>query len=658
MTELSISFATIFERLAIDCDLDKNTVQYCLRRLRAEGLKFWTITLPKLAKSILKSIELGVFDPKRDGLTDFAWKGRSLRYFRSLLGSIFSLSTGELLPTPSATSLRSLRQLLEYSYKLALDFEEKVLETAKSNYVQTQERVANLEFNFQKLEKLRKFAETNYPSLFKASPDHILSYGPRFGPGSVILPAGTKLPYYVWKSQSDRLIGTASYSARAYSGYFKPYPSSPTRIVLKPDAEKVAKILFVPKDSRGPRVISKEQPHTIRAQMAFFKWCSATLAKQTSGRIQFLDQSINRRLACESSITRENATLDLKEASDSVSIRHIRYVFRNAPGVSWFLRNFRATHYQLPNTHGTALMSCLAGMGSGLTFPLLSFWIHLLACFGVCSTHRLPFKAVSLKVRTFGDDLIVPDQWVDTVTKTLHDFGMEVNTSKSYRNSNFRESCGGDYFHGTECAPTRLRLNNSGLPVKTERLSSLSLRASECTSKSNLIVSLVAHARELRIAGYYETASYFEDRLSQVIPMPYVGLGSPVLGIYTEDTDKILSQGTYSSKLCTTVVKGVISTPIQHTEFVKGTEPCPYKYLGVKLKTLTKTTLGSDGGTTYGGLPIPRRLKLKFGNHSTSELLPVVKYPDISVLSTKRFHNSEPELEFISKVIYLISVLR
>lgn len=623
MVHLTLDLCSVFERLSVDCDLDKTTVQYCLRRLRAEGLKFWTITLPKLAKSVLNSIELGRFDPARDELTEFAWKGRSLRYFRSLLGNIFSLKTGDLLPNPSGSSLRSLRIVLEYSYKLALDFDEKVLKNAEATYEATHTENALHSIERTHLEKLRAFAETNYPSLFKASPDFILSHGPRFGPGSVILPGSEPLPFYLWKQQPDSRIGTCSLEARPYSGYFKPYPSAPGRIKLV-KAEKRCQVIFVPKDSRGPRVISKESPHIIRAQMAFFKWAVSVLPKDTKGRIQFLDQLIFRELARESSVTRRRATMDMKEASERVVFRYLRHVCRNAPGISFFFRNFRATRYKLPSQKVGELTS-LAGMGSGLTFPMLAFWIHLNVCHEVCSTYRLPFKTVCSEVYVYGDDLIVPREWFDVASRALTRVGMRINASKSYKDGPFRESCGGDYLAGIECAPTRLRLNNAGLPLKTEASTSLVIRAEECKSTSNLIVALSAHAQELRQAALNNAADYYETVLQSVIPMPYVGLGSPVLGKLTDDSNKIVKQGSLDVSNGTYTVRGVTSSAVNAKFGRSRGSQCPYKYMKPFLASRASNLLAdASRGTAFGEVPIPRKLKLKFGNHSVTELLPVV----------------------------------
>lgn len=607
MRDFQVDFVRLFKEVATDCDLDSLTVSYCISRLKNEGIKFWTVTLPKLAKAVLLSIEKGFFD--RTGLTDFAWKGRSLRYFRSLLDRIFDRKSGMLLDSPDASALASLRQLLEYVYKLAIDFDEKVLKESEVKYEQTQQRVASFPYSFNWVEKLRKNAETYYPALFKAGPDSILSCGPRFGPGAVAFGAKrVDHPYYVWKQLPDLEIGTCARVHSSYSGYFKPYPGCPLPVTTV-DEGHTAEVLFVPKDSRGPRVISKEPPHIIRPQMAFFAYVSSALTRETYGRINFLDQSVNRRLALEASLSRKMATLDLKDASDSIGYSLVRRVFRNAPGVTWFLRRCRSTDYKLPSGK-TGTMFALAGMGSGLTFPLLAFVAHLSICTSVASATRLPYEEVSKSVYVYGDDCIVPSEWVSLAVKGLEASNLLVNTSKSFAKGPFRESCGGDYLCGKDVAPIRLKLQNAGLPIK-KGVSSLRLSTRDVKSRSNMVLSLVKHCQELRMRGLFNSATYLESCLEQAIPMPWVGAGSPVLGRYTDDLNKISLQGTWSADSSTTALKAVVAIP----ESVTSSEVCPYKTLAryIKPSEVDLDEVLTEGSVTtqaYGVVPIPRRVKL------------------------------------------------
>jgi len=629
-----LDFVQLFGKIATDCDLDPYTTRYCINRLRAEGIKFWTVTLPKLAKFVLHSIECGRIT---DRPTDFAWQGCSLRYFRSLLHKIFCRKTGVLLEEPDASSLANIRQISEYVYKLSLDFSDDQLKEAENKYEANQRRLATFPIQSSKIEKLRRFAETHYKALYSASPDFVLSHGTRFGPGSFAsILGGLHVPFYEWKQMGDSDIGTTIKAFSSYSGYFKPYPSSPTPIRIVSTYAQ-AEVLFVPKDSRGPRVISKEPPHLLKAQMAFFNWMSSTLCNSSKGRINFGDQTINQRLACESSVTRENATLDMKDASDSILEKLVRGVGRHSPAFRWFLKNARSTTYKLPSGK-VGIQYALAGMGSGLTFPVLAFIIHLVVCESVCSTLRLPFKAVSSRVYVYGDDLIIPVEWVSIATKALTECALNINTTKSYVKGPFRESCGADYLQGKDVAPIRLRLQNAGISLtRVQRTTYMSSRNADW---SNLVLSLVRHTHVLRKGTLNNTAKYIEDLLERVIPMPYVGEGSPALGRFCEDPSLIIKQGNHDDNYSSTVIRACTSVPVIHI----AKRSCPYKFLAPKIKPslyddkleqVIKDHLPqfvkpsyqlemTSSAAAFGEISVPRRTKLKSRKYPSTSLLPVV----------------------------------
>lgn len=624
-----IIWTELFERVASDCDLDRYTVEYCKSRLKKEGLKFWTVTLPKLSKSVLLGLEREFFERP----TDFAWKGRSLRYFRSLLDKIFCCKTGNLLPDCDPSAIAKLRQVCEYTYKLSLGFDDQALLRAAQKYLQTQERVRELQIERSWAEELRKNAETYYPALFKADPSVILNAGPRFGPGAFSSAHGSsrkRHKFYVAKQLPDSEVGTCDSKFACYSGYFKPYPGAPTRIT--PIEEwRTCQVLFVPKDSRGPRVISKEPMHLINAQMAFFAFVSRELEFATQRRINFLDQGVNKRLAAAASVDKRNATLDLKDASDNIKASLVKHIFRNAPGISFFLRNARSTHYELTlrGQRGDLLLSqvgkhsMLAGMGSGLTFPILAFLIHLSICTYVKKRCCTSYADVAKRVYVYGDDVVVPTEWVSFAITALTQSGLMVNTDKSYSLGNFRESCGGDYFKGIDVTPIRLRLSNAGLDPRMiqegiSRFASMDLR-----KKDNLYVELVKHTHELRLNGLDRTAEYIEDYVFRFLPDIKVGYGSPLLGRLSMSNMEITKQGVWDETLGAQVIWAARTSDIR----ISAAGVCPYKYLGRLLKTKLRPdpfinlAVASRTGS-FGEISVPRYTKIVIRKVPVSSALP------------------------------------
>ena len=86
-------------------------------------------------------------------------------------------------------------------------------------------------------------------------------------------------------------------------------------------------------------------------------------------------------------------------------------------------------------------------MGIGFTFPLQTLLFYALVK-AVCELSK-----VDGLVSVYGDDLIYPRQVHKIVATVLQDLGMKLNEDKTFVQSNFRESCGGDYYHGVDVRP-------------------------------------------------------------------------------------------------------------------------------------------------------------------------------------------------------------
>lgn len=223
-----------------------------------------------------------------------------------------------------------------------------------------------------------------------------------------------------------------------------------------------AKVVLVPKDSRGPRLISEEPREFMYVQQGLMKLLYDTVASipAVAGQIGFTDQSRNQDLAHAGSLNGEFATLDLKEASDRVSWELVNYLFPE----NWVkaLGASRSLSTVLPNGD-TVTFNKFAPMGSAVCFPVetICFWAIALAACGVNSRslNRTPTDARgrTLSVSVFGDDIIVPTQHAEKVMRALRSVGLVVNDKKSFLAGPFRESCGGDYFNGNRVVPVRCK---------------------------------------------------------------------------------------------------------------------------------------------------------------------------------------------------------
>lgn len=254
----------------------------------------------------------------------------------------------------------------------------------------------------------------------------------------------------------------------SYSEYFF---FNPTHLVdeldkleAAPLADPLARVCLVPKDSRGPRIISCEPAELMFIQQGLMKKLYKTIENHylTRGQINFADQLINRTLAREGSITNALSTIDLSEASDRVSLKLVRAVF--PPRWVEALEACRSESTQLPNGKVIKLNK-FAPMGSSCCFPVeaLVFW----AC--AKAVQRIKHGVCNRAIYVYGDDIIT--EAIDTadVIEGLETIGLLVNRKKCFVDGPFRESCGGDFYLGRDVTPARLRkpIGISGTRLET-----------------------------------------------------------------------------------------------------------------------------------------------------------------------------------------------
>jgi hypothetical protein len=249
-------------------------------------------------------------------------------------------------------------------------------------------------------------------------------------------------------------------------------------------ADPPAKVILVPKDSRGPRLISCEPLENQWIQQGIMKELVKFIENHplTKGMINFTDQAINQELARSGSITGGIATLDLKEASDRVSMALVERIFpRPLVDALYASRSLATT---LPDK-SVVKLGKFAPMGSALCFPVmaLTIWAALTCEDG------FTYACSSDATFVYGDDVIVPTaQAVDAIAR-LERIGLKVNADKSFTSGFFRESCGMDAFHGVDVTPCRIKTPWRDRP------------------EPGVLTSYVAQANELYEQGYPRTAA-------------------------------------------------------------------------------------------------------------------------------------------------------
>jgi hypothetical protein len=141
------------------------------------------------------------------------------------------------------------------------------------------------------------------------------------------------------------------------------------------------------------------------------------------------------------------ATIDLSQASDSVSTELVRWLLPS----DWFsfLDDLRCKTGVVDGE--PILYEKFSSMGNGFTFALetLIFW-----ALGKSVASLVDGASV---VSVYGDDIIVDDRCAPLLVEVLQFGGMVVNTTKSFLLGPFRESCGADWHCGLRVTPQYIR---------------------------------------------------------------------------------------------------------------------------------------------------------------------------------------------------------
>lgn len=459
----------------------RNTLSKVERRLDKEGIGFLTKTLPRLGKAFDKA--LSGQEPLDSAKLGFkTLPGSKLpKLFGELFVKVLD-QNGVVLPNPDVACVRVLRQLTLFYYKYELPYtgaqEQQVIdrfERTESDLVENQgflknieERLGNCDRN--RIPALEKDAEAI--TIARKARDLLsrlflhfdpLDIHPRHGPGAV----ATKQKLwskYVWNNVSKRITDVYPFDEYYCSslGHVCDAYESFDNIG---DEDLPARVVLVPKDSRGPRLISCEPVD--------FQWIQQGLSRAivelveshwlTKYNVHFTDQEPNRRAALAGSYrvwhnsdgslqeplsSGRYATLDLNEASDRVSLDLVRLLF--PPQVYTYLEACRSASTVLPSGKRLTLNK-FAPMGSALCFPILALTVWALLAAGS------PNADTRERILVYGDDVIVPTAHAGSAIEQLELFGLKVNRDKSCINGFFRESCGMDAFEGNDVTPVRLR---------------------------------------------------------------------------------------------------------------------------------------------------------------------------------------------------------
>lgn len=328
----------------------------------------------------------------------------------------------------------------------------------------------------------------------------------RPGPGASLGATGND---FYSKMFSSKLSCTSQHLYDTYRAYVSDYPLWQSAELCREahygsvDVVQGNRLSYVPKTNDISRTICIEPSLNMFYQLGF-----GARLEDRLGQFFGIDLSrqpvVNRELARLGSVCGGFATIDLSSASDSLGLKMLREVL---PGdmLDWLLR-LRSPY---SDVGGEVLeLAMVSTMGNGFTFPLQTMLFASVVATAFRFHHIKLERAKWSKdgalrdpgnFSVFGDDIIVPTLVAKTVITLLERLGFQVNTSKTFVEGPFRESCGHDYFNGHNVRPVYIR----SLATQQDRYVAINLfnewSARTGISLSNTVQFLISTVRYLAV---------------------------------------------------------------------------------------------------------------------------------------------------------------
>jgi hypothetical protein len=487
-------------------DTAKDTV-YLLNRLKSEGMSFVTKTLPKFGKHIDRCLANGKYTPfpsfrkDRNGALPLILKGLTCEVFNN---------DGTLKDNPDGIAIRDIRQFCFMFYKIDGDYPKELVDECIKSFCEVDETLTSCTdltpdkygyiYQAQKIVKILFKNLDPWDIRPRPGPGQTAEktlHEDRYQPSIIYNDIHRRYPYYRYYfcnfdhlQSSVRSTGPYQHRDHGYS-----------------------KLTTVPKDSRGPRIICMEPHEYMWFQQGLRRLLYDSLERHslTAGRVNFTDQTINRRLALESSKSGKFATLDMKEASDRISKDLVAELFHEVPELRDCLLALSTPATELPS--GDIIRTNkFAPMGSALCFPVMSVVHFVLAVSIIMVDTGVSMQEAARKIYVYGDDLIVATDAVHSLFEGFPIYDLKFNVDKSFFSGRFRESCGVDAYDGTDVTPVR---------IKTYKIS---------TKNPGTLATAFAYFHSFFNRGMWELARVWQDILETQGKFPYVSKNSGVPG--------------------------------------------------------------------------------------------------------------------------------
>lgn len=406
-------------------------------------------------------------------------------FMRQDFEDIFDNVTGRLLESPSADAVRNIRQVLLLFKKSIVECtKETVDETIQQYYAvdrslreplhdwsvvlpEWSRSVALTDVRFDGdetprciIEMAQAIFDVQVSSFPELRCDDLVG---QHGPGSVSDSKrdADKYRFPTWSDRLDAVFPYSHHTSPNYSTFVEYLREGTDANELHKDLP--AKLIAVAKTFDKPRLIASEPTANQFIQGAMRKYLvnavsTTSLRFSVDIRKQQLSQTMAKQASCDSSL----ATVDLKDASDRLTMWFLERALRSRPDLLTALAACRSVQLTSNSEPTPYTLRKYAPQGNATVFPLQSACYALLAIAALAWVEkRAPslktIKQLSRRVRVFGDDIILPTTALTPLSFLLKSCQLVINTKKTHFSGNFAESCGFDGFRGEEVTPCYVR---------------------------------------------------------------------------------------------------------------------------------------------------------------------------------------------------------
>lgn len=212
-------------------------------------------------------------------------------------------------------------------------------------------------------------------------------------------------------------------------------------------------LFYVPKETIIARTAATEPTLNMFGQKGYGDLIEKLLLQYHNIDLE-VQQNINRWFARVGSSNGEYATIDLSSASDTIGLTLLNFLLPECIMKDLMLLRSPVTEVG----REVVELNMISTMGNGFTFPLET-WVFANLILAVMIEDGEPIFDAYGKRRysVFGDDIVCPVKVYDKAILVLESAGFTVNRSKSFGSGGFRESCGGDYFKGSNVRSVYLK---------------------------------------------------------------------------------------------------------------------------------------------------------------------------------------------------------